>query len=229
MFRLAALGQPPPVWVRWMTPLAATLPALAVSWIAPLQVAAMSGVCLPLAAPTSSSATYALALSVTVYVPTASMQATSIETGAPVLQLASVVHSPSPAAPIHRSVQPEAWTVETITSDAAIATSPSRSQRRLPRSPRRTTHIRARDVTPTPPINAPAPRRAFAAIYSKQAAHGNGATVTGRPDRLPFLAVPNTIVMKFGGTSVADAERIKRAARRIVAQREAGKRVVAVL
>jgi aspartate kinase len=38
-----------------------------------------------------------------------------------------------------------------------------------------------------------------------------------------------TIVMKFGGTSVADAERIKAAARRIVAQREAGKRVVAVL
>jgi aspartate kinase len=38
-----------------------------------------------------------------------------------------------------------------------------------------------------------------------------------------------TIVMKFGGTSVADAERIKRAARRIVAQRESGKRVVAVL
>jgi aspartate kinase len=38
-----------------------------------------------------------------------------------------------------------------------------------------------------------------------------------------------TIVMKFGGTSVADAERIKRAARRIVAQREGGKRVVAVL
>jgi aspartate kinase len=38
-----------------------------------------------------------------------------------------------------------------------------------------------------------------------------------------------TIVMKFGGTSVADAQRIKRAARRIVAQRESGKRVVAVL
>jgi aspartate kinase len=35
--------------------------------------------------------------------------------------------------------------------------------------------------------------------------------------------------MKFGGTSVADAERIKRAAQRIVAQRESGKRVVAVL
>jgi len=35
--------------------------------------------------------------------------------------------------------------------------------------------------------------------------------------------------MKFGGTSVADAERIKRAARRIVAQRDAGRRVIAVL
>ncbi len=35
--------------------------------------------------------------------------------------------------------------------------------------------------------------------------------------------------MKFGGTSVADAERIKNAARRIVAKQEAGHRVVAVL
>ena len=41
--------------------------------------------------------------------------------------------------------------------------------------------------------------------------------------------MPDTVVMKFGGTSVADAERIKRAARRIVAQRESGNRVVAVL
>ncbi|HZU60691.1 MAG TPA: aspartate kinase [Solirubrobacteraceae bacterium] len=41
--------------------------------------------------------------------------------------------------------------------------------------------------------------------------------------------MPGTIVMKFGGTSVADAERIKRAARRIVAQRQNGRRVVAVL
>jgi aspartate kinase len=37
------------------------------------------------------------------------------------------------------------------------------------------------------------------------------------------------IVMKFGGTSVADAERIKRAARRIVDKRNLGHRVVAVL
>jgi len=35
--------------------------------------------------------------------------------------------------------------------------------------------------------------------------------------------------MKFGGTSVADAQRLKRAAQRIVAKREAGYRVVAVL
>jgi aspartate kinase len=41
--------------------------------------------------------------------------------------------------------------------------------------------------------------------------------------------VSGTIVMKFGGTSVADAERIKRAARRIVAKRDQGTRVVAVL
>jgi len=38
-----------------------------------------------------------------------------------------------------------------------------------------------------------------------------------------------TVVMKFGGTSVAGAEQIMRAARRIVAAREAGNRVVAVL
>src|SRR5436309_964830 len=43
------------------------------------------------------------------------------------------------------------------------------------------------------------------------------------------MSTPETVVMKFGGTSVADAERIKRAARRIVAQRDAGRRVVAVL
>jgi aspartate kinase len=38
-----------------------------------------------------------------------------------------------------------------------------------------------------------------------------------------------TIVMKFGGSSVADADRIKAAAKRIVAKREAGEQVVAVL
>src|SRR5690349_24830813 len=38
-----------------------------------------------------------------------------------------------------------------------------------------------------------------------------------------------TVVMKFGGTSVAEPEDLKRAARRIVAARETGKQVVAVL
>jgi aspartate kinase len=38
-----------------------------------------------------------------------------------------------------------------------------------------------------------------------------------------------TVVMKFGGTSVADAEKIKRAAMRIVAKKDSGLRVVAVL
>src|SRR5271165_727562 len=41
--------------------------------------------------------------------------------------------------------------------------------------------------------------------------------------------MPDLVVMKFGGTSVADAARIKRAARRIVEKREQGYRVVAVL
>src|SRR3712207_5060382 len=41
--------------------------------------------------------------------------------------------------------------------------------------------------------------------------------------------MPETIVMKFGGTSVADAERLKRAAARIVEKREQGHNVVAVL
>ncbi|MDX6647653.1 MAG: aspartate kinase, partial [Miltoncostaeaceae bacterium] len=43
----------------------------------------------------------------------------------------------------------------------------------------------------------------------------------------PDLA--ETVVMKFGGTSVANAERIKRAAERIAARAEEGTRVVAVL
>jgi aspartate kinase len=41
--------------------------------------------------------------------------------------------------------------------------------------------------------------------------------------------VPELVVMKFGGTSVADAARIKRAAARIVGKRESGLSVVAVL
>src|SRR3954465_3767266 len=44
------------------------------------------------------------------------------------------------------------------------------------------------------------------------------------------MASPDgTVVMKFGGPSVADASRLKRAAQRIVRKREDGHRVVAVL
>jgi aspartate kinase len=50
-----------------------------------------------------------------------------------------------------------------------------------------------------------------------------------RSARLDSSLVSGTVVMKFGGTSVADAERLKRAARRIVAARENGQKVVAVL
>jgi aspartate kinase len=41
--------------------------------------------------------------------------------------------------------------------------------------------------------------------------------------------VPGIVVMKFGGTSVADADRLKRAAGRIVRAKEDGRHVVAVL
>src|SRR5690606_1049649 len=59
---------------------------------------------------------------------------------------------------------------------------------------------------------------------------GRGRTARSRGDYLSSAAVPNElVVMKFGGTSVAGPEDLKRAARRIVAARESGKRVVAVL
>src|SRR6187549_3418418 len=54
-------------------------------------------------------------------------------------------------------------------------------------------------------------------------------------EALPALAAEETarragtVVMKFGGTSVADVERLKAVAQRLVAAREAGNRVVAVL
>ncbi|HEX6713385.1 MAG TPA: hypothetical protein VF066_08365, partial [Thermoleophilaceae bacterium] len=53
------------------------------------------------------------------------------------------------------------------------------------------------------------------------------SAVAAQPGR--DSAQAQLVVMKFGGTSVADAERIKRAARRIVAAKEQGNGVVAVL
>src|SRR5919202_2625374 len=47
-----------------------------------------------------------------------------------------------------------------------------------------------------------------------------------RDDAAPHAG---TVVMKFGGTSVADPEKLKNVARRLVAAREGGSRVVAVL
>src|SRR5437016_1065142 len=47
-----------------------------------------------------------------------------------------------------------------------------------------------------------------------------------RDDETPHLG---TVVMKFGGTSVADPEKLKNVARRLVAAQESGSRVVAVL
>ena len=51
------------------------------------------------------------------------------------------------------------------------------------------------------------------------------------PAVAPAEAQPRlgTVVMKFGGTSVADPERLRAVARRLVAAREAGNRVVAVV
>jgi aspartate kinase len=56
--------------------------------------------------------------------------------------------------------------------------------------------------------------------------HYEAVPAIAREDR---QARVGTIVMKFGGTSVADPERLKAVARRIVAARESGSRVVAVL
>jgi aspartate kinase len=53
--------------------------------------------------------------------------------------------------------------------------------------------------------------------------------VRGAQPRLSFGVVRDTVVMKFGGTSVANAERIQRAARRIVQRVDQGAHVVAVL
>jgi aspartate kinase len=58
------------------------------------------------------------------------------------------------------------------------------------------------------------------------ALHYEPVPAVAADDREPQLG---TVVMKFGGTSVADPEKIKEVARRLVAAREAGNRVVGVL
>ena len=70
-------------------------------------------------------------------------------------------------------------------------------------------------------------RYMYRAIPGPHAAPGPRRMRRGRP--IYPQHVSDIVVMKFGGTSVADAARIKRAAQRIVDRREAGARVLAVL
>ena len=70
---------------------------------------------------------------------------------------------------------------------------------------------RAPDVDRHAPRLRPAGRRR---PRVRRRGHARPALAGRRPSsRLDSAAVPGTVVMKFGGTSVADAERIKRAAR----------------
>ena len=52
---------------------------------------------------------------------------------------------------------------------------------------------------------------------------------SGPRGRRPGARTPGLVVMKFGGTSVGDTDKLKRVAERLVAAREAGAKVVAVL
>src|SRR5437588_8944089 len=80
------------------------------------------------------------------------------------------------------------------------------------------------------PASAPASTPASTPASSTPAAHRR--LLTGPQSSGPPMLrshMPDTVVMKFGGTSVADAHRIKNAARRIVEKRQAGHQVVAVI
>jgi aspartate kinase len=86
----------------------------------------------------------------------------------------------------------------------------------------------------TAPVTADAKASAASRIRSSWLRRGGFAGTAGKlaawlslPRMAPAAA--NTVVMKFGGTSVADAERIQRAAKRIVTSAEEGNSVVAVL
>src|SRR5437867_12823771 len=77
----------------------------------------------------------------------------------------------------------------------------------------------------------PEPSRAYAkcaGAYTVRVATTDYEAVPAveRDDSTPRLG---TVVMKFGGTAVADSEKLKNVARRVVAAREGGSRVVAVL
>src|SRR5215216_7362761 len=83
------------------------------------------------------------------------------------------------------------------------------------------------------PTTTPATAAASATSASTASARRRRADSAGTGGKLSLPVMPepgtDTVVMKFGGTSVADAERIQRAAKRIVTAKEAGTNVVAVL
>ena len=96
--------------------------------------------------------------------------------------------------------------------------------------------LRARSAPPTALPIAPAltiPTRTSLSLRPTRPY--NQTMATTHFEALPSIAREDrptrvgTIVMKFGGTSVADPERLKAVARRIVGARESGSRVVAVL
>jgi aspartate kinase len=80
----------------------------------------------------------------------------------------------------------------------------------------------------------PALRSAIADVAKRPGAYNRGMATTDY-EAVPAVAgdadtsSQSTLVMKFGGTSVADTDRLKAVAKRIVAAREQGERVVAVL
>ena len=95
---------------------------------------------------------------------------------------------------------------------------PLRQLGRTQRAPGRVQHHRAHDPSLT----------------------GSGTPTLSRVTTTDYEAVPTverdaeaqplqTVVMKFGGSSVADADKLKSVARRLVAAHEGGTRVVAVL
>src|SRR6188508_1542239 len=78
---------------------------------------------------------------------------------------------------------------------------------------------------PVTPFDDPLTASAYSPRNSKHALRRSGAY----PHADECHRTDGIVVMKFGGTSVAGTEELKRAARRIVTARDAGHDVVAVL
>src|ERR671920_409838 len=103
------------------------------------------------------------------------------------------------------------------------ASTPASSRPSRPRA----TGSRPSRARPRPP--PPARARRGAGGTGVAGGRARSESYLWRPMSQAAPALAQTVVMKFGGTSVADAERIKRAAERIAARAEKGDRVAAVL